>query len=753
MSPSLRQFMLVSVVGMTLLLASLLYFHIELSRDYLQDHLSTHNRNLAIVLRNSLLASGLRDALDTSQEEFSAGDRARIEATLNKELQWVPIVKVKVYSRDGHVLYSTKPAEIGLSATKNQGVQSALAGTAFADLVQRDHVNELDGTVDTVDLHQQYIPIENADTGAVDGVFEIYADVSKIVEHVESKQRLVFWSIAGVLAAFYSALAFSFMRTHRMLLAEQRQREEHLDELRTIHAELEQRVEQRTAELDKSKTFLQSVIDGIGNPLLVIRPDLTIALMNNAARRLLPEAEGEKQSHHCYEISHRRDRPCEGPDHPCSFKNVMKHGRASRVRHTHYDANNQPIIVDLLSTPLYNDKGEFEGVIEVEHDVTQMVRMQAGLVQSEARLQGIMDHVPDAIFTCDEDCEIQSLNPSALRLFRCANSDLIGMKLPHLFTDQTADGVQKPDVTVQREASLKRIDGTEFPADVWIGPVELGGETSFIAVVRDISGRVQAQQELETTRQQYFHQEKMAAIGQLAAGILHEVGNPIAAIAGAASELQGLTSCGKNPQGECPYDPLVARNIDLIDEQTSRLAKITREIADFASPRPRERELLDLNSLLQSTARLLTYDRRFRDVDLQLELDPHLPAIVGVADQLTQVFMNLLINAVDACGMAGGRKDCIVLHSELVGDRVHVSVRDSGCGMSEETLAHALEPFFTTKAVGKGTGLGLSLCDTIASAHGGSLQLASEEGRGTCVHVYLPIEPPEEQQLAQGAQH
>jgi signal transduction histidine kinase len=72
--------------------------------------------------------------------------------------------------------------------------------------------------------------------------------------------------------------------------------------------------------------------------------------------------------------------------------------------------------------------------------------------------------------------------------------------------------------------------------------------------------------------------------------------------------------------------------------------------------------------------------------------------------------------------------------------------------MSEETLAHAMEPFFTTKAVGKGTGLGLSLCDSIASAHGGSLQLASEQGKGTCVHVYLPIEPPEEQQLAQGAQ-
>jgi PAS domain S-box-containing protein len=743
MSPSLRDFMFVSVVGMTLLLSALLYFHLDLSQGYMKEHLSIHSNNLAIVVRNSLLASGLGEEMQGDSQNIPDDIRTRFDATLKEELRWVPVVKVKVYGRNRRVLYSTEPSEVGLSASRNKGVASALSGTPVSDLVQRYQVNRLDGAVAQVDLHQQYIPIKHHTNDEIDGVFEIYTDVSGILANVDAKQRMVFWSIAGILGAFYLALAVSFLRTHRLLRAEQKQREQHLGELQEISSELEIRVEERTAELDKSKKFLQSVIDGIGNPLVVIRPDYTIALMNNAARRLIPPDKPLENYRHCYQISHRRDEPCDGPDHPCSFAQVMKYGRASRVRHTHYDANNQPLIVDLLCTPLYSEDGSFEGVIEVQHDVTQMVRMQAGLVESEARLQAIMDHVPDAILTCDSECVIQSMNPSALNLFNGTGAELIGEKLTKFFAAGETEDALKPHNATQKEALLQRLDGSEFPADIWIGPLEIVGDTSYIAVVRDITGRLRAQQELETTRQQYFHNEKMAAIGQLAAGILHEVGNPIAAIAGAAAELKNANACRDKAPSDCPYDGIVSTNISLIDEQTTRLGRITREIADFASPRPRERELLDLNSLLQSTARLLTYDRRFRGIELHLDLDPNLPAIVGVADQLTQVFMNLMINAVDACMAVGEGGNCILLKSEVDGEWVRVTVQDKGCGMSEESIAHALEPFYTTKPVGKGTGLGLSLCDSIALAHGGSLDIESEEGKGTSVKVGLPIEPPD----------
>jgi C4-dicarboxylate-specific signal transduction histidine kinase len=269
-----------------------------------------------------------------------------------------------------------------------------------------------------------------------------------------------------------------------------------------------------------------------------------------------------------------------------------------------------------------------------------------------------------------------------------------------------------------------------------------GAPRRFIAVARDISERKRAEQELAKTRSQYYHQEKMASIGQLAAGILHEVGNPIAAIAGAAQQMRSVGECQSGEIAECALRQVVAHNLTLIEEHTTRLAKITREIAEFASPRPRERELFDLNGLIRSTAGLMSYDRRFRNVELTLDLDTMLPAVEGVADQITQVLMNLLINAMDATTGMEDRRPKVQVVSRLAGDHVEVEVRDNGAGMEEDVRQHAREAFFTTKPVGKGTGLGLSLCDSILSAHGGQLDIDSTPGRGTVVRISIPVELP-----------
>ncbi len=318
---------------------------------------------------------------------------------------------------------------------------------------------------------------------------------------------------------------------------------------------------------------------------------------------------------------------------------------------------------------------------------------------------------------------------------------MIGQVFRSFLNEEHRDLELTPNSSKQIEAVLQRLDGEEFPADIWIGPMHSDdANSSYIAVVRDISKRIQAQRELETTRQKFFHQEKMAAIGHLAAGILHEVGNPIAAIAGAASDLKGLAVQSKQGSTECEIKDDVNENIDLINEQAIRLSRITREIADFASPKQRERELLDLNGLINSTARLLSYDRRFRTIKMDLQLDRELPAISGVADQLTQVFMNLLLNAMDASMAIPKDKRQIQVTSNLTRDQVSVSVRDFGSGMSPETRDRALEPFYTTKPVGQGSGLGLSLCDSIIHAHGGSIELHSEPNMGTRIQVNLPVE-------------
>ena len=734
MKSPLRQFLIISIVGVTLTVTAFLYLHIQLTEGYVDRHLDSHNKNLAVVLRNSILQTGLEQELLDDTQALSAATLARISERLERELRWIPVIKVKIYSRSGHVLFSSKADEIGEDASDNAGYQSAMAGIPASGKVEPDHINEFDQVVEIQDVHQQYVPIQPLNSDQPIGVFETYLDIHGIVSDVQTMQATMFLLMGSVLAAIYLAISLTFLKAHRLLRDETRQREAYLDELREMQATLEQRVEQRTAELDHSKNFLQSIIDGIANPLFVIKPDFTIALMNQKASSLIPSGSDNRDYRYCYQVSHNLQGPCCKPEHPCSFVEVMEKGSAVSVKHRHQDENGNEVILEMLTTPLYSGDGEFEGVIEVQHDITELVEVQNELLESEARLQATMDNVPDAILTCDTDFVIQSANQSALVLFNEAEAHLVGRRLTDFIADEDCDEILGAESSAHHQITMKPVGGVELPVDLWKGPLDkANGIARHIVVIRDITSQIKAQRDLEATRQQYFHQEKMAAIGQLAAGILHEVGNPIAAIAGAAAEVKHAF------ENEMDND-YVTQNVELINEQITRLGKITREIADFASPKPRAREMLDLNGLLKSTASLLTYDRRFSSIGVRLQLDKELPAIVGVADQLTQVFMNLLINAMDACASQGGQKDCIVLISEPDGDRVHVCVQDSGIGMSADTLEHVMETFYTTKPFGEGTGLGLSLCDTIVSAHGGELRIESEQGKGTQVHVYLPLD-------------
>jgi two-component system, NtrC family, sensor kinase len=253
-----------------------------------------------------------------------------------------------------------------------------------------------------------------------------------------------------------------------------------------------------------------------------------------------------------------------------------------------------------------------------------------------------------------------------------------------------------------------------------------------IAAVNGMVGALDTREkELMVERQKYFHQEKMAAIGALAAGVAHEIGNPIAAISGVAQEIGARKA----------DSPETCRNCrpELIYAQTQRLSVITREISDFASPQATEPQFLDLNGQLRSISSLIRYDKRLRRVALKLDLDPQLPAIYGVADQLTQLIMNLLINAMDALAGVEERAAITTITTRCEPERVRLTVEDNGHGMDAATLSRVFEAFFTTKAAGKGTGLGLSLCYSIMKRHGGSIEIESTPQVGTRVQVLFPL--------------
>jgi two-component system NtrC family sensor kinase len=257
---------------------------------------------------------------------------------------------------------------------------------------------------------------------------------------------------------------------------------------------------------------------------------------------------------------------------------------------------------------------------------------------------------------------------------------------------------------------------------------EVGGLIDAVNRMQVDLRRYERQQEV--TRQQRFHQEKMAAVGSLATAIGHEVSNPIAAITGVAQFMVDETREPDGAKGQMLHDFAAE-----ILKQTQRITVILRQLATLTTPPSPKAELLDLNALIRSTCSFISYDARFRGIEFEFDLDPAIPAVSAVTDHITQILMNLLINAADAMEGEGRR---IRISTHQAEGEVQVSITDNGHGMSPEVLAKAFTESFTTKPVGKGRGIGLFLCKTLIEEGGGRIALESAPGVGTTAALYLP---------------
>ncbi|HEY7308150.1 MAG TPA: ATP-binding protein [Gemmataceae bacterium] len=228
--------------------------------------------------------------------------------------------------------------------------------------------------------------------------------------------------------------------------------------------------------------------------------------------------------------------------------------------------------------------------------------------------------------------------------------------------------------------------------------------------------------ELQEAQAHVLHQEKMAAFGLLAAGIAHEVGNPLTSISSMVQILQRRDS-----------NPYTLNKLALVSGQLQRIRTTLRELIEFSRPASSERTRVSLGEILDEALSIAKYYKRPRGRIASPPLPPDLPPLLAVRDQLVQVFLNLILNAIDAAGR-DGRVDLLV---GLRDDGVEVSVRDTGDGISPENAARLFHPYFTTKK--HGTGLGLFVTRQLVTEHGGTVTFESRVGEGTTFRVFLPL--------------
>jgi two-component system NtrC family sensor kinase len=247
-------------------------------------------------------------------------------------------------------------------------------------------------------------------------------------------------------------------------------------------------------------------------------------------------------------------------------------------------------------------------------------------------------------------------------------------------------------------------------------------------------------QELRIAEAESARTEKLASVGLLAAGIAHELNNP----------LTGVLTFTTLLRKKMPDGSMDAEDLDLVIRETKRCAAIIRRLLDFAREKTPEKKFTDLNQVIEDTVRIIERPASFRDVEIAMELDRDLPQVWVDADLIKQVVMNILVNAQHAIEHEGNitiRTRCFPeAKSPEPGKEpvpmAEIAIIDTGCGIPEKNLKRIFDPFFTSKEVGKGTGLGLSVSHGIIRSHGGLIEVDSTVGKGSTFRIYLPLKPP-----------
>ncbi len=370
-------------------------------------------------------------------------------------------------------------------------------------------------------------------------------------------------------------------------------------------------------------------------------------------------------------------------------------------------------------------------------NLTIEVERRTAEVQAQRRfIEAIIDSLPLSLYAVDRNFEIVAWNRNReLGELGIPRGSALGKSVFGVLTRQKRELLESEFARVFASGEIQRLENTTALANgelkhwliskipMWI---DRSGEVSHvIAIGEDITARVEANRAVARA-------EKLAAIGRLAAGVVHEINNPLATISACAEALESRVSGGEFKESDALED--LREYLGLIRSEAFRCKTITNGLLDFSHTRFSEHILVNLADVIASAARLLSHQQRGELVELQIETADDLPLVAGDAGQLQQAVIALATNAIDAMPDGGVLK----IASRRNGDSVLVEVSDTGVGIPQQNITKIFEPFFTTKEIGKGTGLGLAVCYGILTEHEGHLDVQSTPGVGTTFTISLP---------------
>jgi len=390
--------------------------------------------------------------------------------------------------------------------------------------------------------------------------------------------------------------------------------------------------------------------------------------------------------------------------------------------------------VSSIKFPLLDPQGNPTAVCGLSRDITAEKETEAELGRTREYLQNVLRYSPLAVITTDMDGRVVSFNRGAEEMFGYGADAVIGQPASLFYREpeeraQLTRRLFRGESVRDYHTSLVHRDGHQVPVSLTMAVLRnsAGDPIGTVGMSKDISHR-------KALMDQIIQSERLAAVGRLAAGVAHEINNPLAVI----GEISGYTLDLLEDEDGDPEDLLVELRkwLPKIDDQVVRSRSITRRMLSFARKSEGEAHIVDLNKALDECVPFIEKEATLAEVTIHEDYAPELPPVQVEEMQLQEIAINLLKNAIQAMGEVDGGN--VWLSTAFDGSKVTFTVRDDGPGISEEVRDRLFDPFVTTKPPGKGTGLGLSICYGIVKRYDGEIRVDSEEGEGTTFTVIFP---------------
>lgn len=430
--------------------------------------------------------------------------------------------------------------------------------------------------------------------------------------------------------------------------------------------------------------FIETITQGIEEGLMLLNSDFKILWSNKKVIDGSGGKGGDVIGNYCYKITHLRDEPCKGPEDICPLSEVAKTGKPITVLHTHFDKEGNKSYVEVSVYPVKDTGGKVVQFIHVSHDVTEKIKMVEELKTAKNKIENYSRTLEDKV------------------------------------TERTKDLMESI-----RESDERRRAITNMLEDINEAHKQLA----------------KTNQELKEAQAKLIQSAKMAAVGQLAGGVAHEINNPLT---GVLNNIQ-LIKLESEANKDLVLSPDLKGLLDIIEESALRCKRITQGLLDFSRVGKKPYQATSINEVVEKALQLAEYEIKLEGAKVIKELNPEIPLLIADPNQLQQIILNILNNAKWAVHNTQGvaeKTAQIRVKTFASGDNKYiiVEISDNGCGIEKEDLSHMFEPFFTTKKPGEGTGLGLSICYGIIKEHGGTIEVESEgKDKGATFRISLPV--------------